>query len=347
PVDIAGYQIIVDSVYEISAGASIAAYSYYMIEESSYPASFGLTDFILSAPNGQLHNNVYLYDSTWARVDQIGWETACPGSYNSLQRDDADAPGWEYDGYDIFTSELICADDSKGFYNVPDCNYDTTAPDWAVAGISNIAVTSNYYQVDASWDAAIDAENQVLYDVFRSVGDTLSFALVADDIAATTYSDTAVTVSTTYYYRVNAVNCFGLETAAVDFVSETVQGLTLRDLREKDSNGAPLYNGQYVTDIVGIVNVASGVFDPFKISFHMQDDSFGISIYNHTKTFTPIDLYQPGDKIKVSGTVTEFNGLTELVLDNDLSGVEFQSAGNLLVPLDVGTTLSEWEKYEG
>ncbi|MCK4642852.1 lamin tail domain-containing protein [bacterium] len=344
PVDIAGYQIVVDSVYEISAGASISAYSYYMIEESSYPASFGLTDFILSAPNGQLHNNVYLYDSTWARVDQIGWETACPGSYNSLQRDDSDAPGWEYDGYDIFTSELICADDSKGFYNVPDCNYDTTAPDWAVAGISNIAVASNYYQVDASWDAAADTENQVLYDVFRSVGDTLSFVLVADDIAATTYSDTAVTVSTTYYYRVNAVNCFGLETAATDNNYAIASGYTLQDLRANNSLGIPSHLNEHVTDIYGTVNVASGVFQDGMFSIHIQDNNYGINVFGYDPA-SPVDKYQPGDRVKVKGQIIAYNGTTEIKLGSqgDIEKVGTAS----LSPLDVDIATADWESLEG
>ena len=339
-IDISGYQIGVADFFTIPASTIMDSGSYYVIEESSYPANFNLTSI-----DSQNHNNVYLFDNTGVRIDQIGWETVCSFGSNSLQRDDAHPSSWSYDGYDMFTSGLTCDDDSKGFYNVPHCSNDATPPDWTVSGVSNINAQSDYYRIQLSWDAATDPENPVYYTVYKAINDTSTFNPIAQDVTANTYLDTSVNVGTTYYYKIETYNCFGLAQMATDISYASPTAYTLKDIRQNDANEVPLLNNVNVSDVEGYVNVQSGILQPTKFSIYIQKNGYGVNVFGYNPA-SPIDKYKVGDLVKVSGQVTFYNGTTEIKIGSD-SDITLVSSGNTVTPEITPVAGTNWEEKEG
>ncbi|NOZ72442.1 MAG: hypothetical protein GXP38_11120 [Chloroflexi bacterium] len=102
-VDLGGWMIAVDDDYWIPAGESIPAGGFWVLNEADFPAYFSL---------GASKDNVYLYDATGVRVDQIGWSTAPASSWNRLP--DGAGPN---DGYDDATSQLIAMSPTPGSSN--------------------------------------------------------------------------------------------------------------------------------------------------------------------------------------------------------------------------------------
>ncbi len=335
--DISGFKIICDSILAIPASTTVNSYSFYVIEQSSFPAGFNLTSV-----DGQTHSNIYMYDDTGVRIDQIGWEAACSFTNNSYQRDDDDVAGWLHNGYNVFTSNIICQDDSKGFKNIPDCNYDTTAPDWPTSGMSDIAAVGDYYRILISWGAASDAENTLEYTLYRSVNDTASYSPIATGVMGDTYSDNAVSKDNVYYYYIEAENCFGLSKKADDSASASPLTYTLKDIRAHDDNGMPLLNNQNVDDIIGVVNVPTGIFQTGKCSFFFEQDGYGVNIFGYSELATSYDV---GDIISVSGQITAYNGTTEIVVSGDGDVTKIGTA--VMEPAETQIFGTDLEEIEG
>ncbi|MCD6577913.1 lamin tail domain-containing protein [bacterium] len=339
-IDISGYLLFAQDILTIPLSTVLNSASYYIIEESSYPVNFNLTTI-----DSQMHNNVYLFDDTGIRIDQLGWESVCSFSNNSLQRDDGNKGSWAYNGYDMATSVLVCADDSKGFYNVPDCNYDTTSPDWSVSGISNIISQNEHYQIALSWDSAIDPDNPVLYDIYRSINDTLSYSVLVQDVTANTYIDTSVSVGTTYFYQIETYNCFGLTKMASDFAFGSPGKYTLQNIRQNDATGVPLLNHANLIDVEGYVNIQSGIFQPSQLSIFFQNGGYGANVFGYNPA-SPVDKFKVGDLIKVSGEVTFYNGVTEIKISG-ASDITIISSGNTVTPEIIPIAGTNWEEKEG
>jgi hypothetical protein len=102
-VDLEDWIINVDDDYTITAGEVISAGGYWVLEEGDFPSFFGLST------SG---DNVYLYNDSGVRVDQVGWSSA-PGSSWS-RYPDGTGPN---DGYDDATSQLVALNPSKGASN--------------------------------------------------------------------------------------------------------------------------------------------------------------------------------------------------------------------------------------
>ena len=79
------------------------------------------------------------------------------------------------------------------------------------------------------------------------------------------------------------------------------------DLQQDDPNGAPLHAGEYV-QVTAIAIVANGVFDTSGTNIYIQDDFGGVNVHNFDLTATVAE----GDCVTVLGTVTNYNGLTEV-----------------------------------
>ncbi|WNB92654.1 OmpL47-type beta-barrel domain-containing protein [Bacillus sp. NEB1478] len=77
-------------------------------------------------------------------------------------------------------------------------------------------------------------------------------------------------------------------------------------VREMDANGKPKRLGQTAT-IEAVVTVDDKIVDSKNSSFYVQDDTGGINVFGGT---TP-DVVK-GDKLKITGTIDFYNGLTEL-----------------------------------
>ena len=84
-VDISGWRISVDDSYDIPAGTTIPAGGFWVLEEADFPRYFNLDD------GG---DNVYLFNSSLERVDQVGWDAAAGGSWNRVPDGEGANDGW-------------------------------------------------------------------------------------------------------------------------------------------------------------------------------------------------------------------------------------------------------------
>ncbi len=64
PVDISNWVIVCDDDYYIPSSTTISAYGYFVLLDTSFPTYFHLD---------ASRDNVYLYNNTGNRIDQVGW----------------------------------------------------------------------------------------------------------------------------------------------------------------------------------------------------------------------------------------------------------------------------------
>lgn len=102
--------------------------------------------------------------------------------------------------------------------------------------------------------------------------------------------------------------------------------MPIADARANDANGVPLLLGEVVT-VNGIVTVA----DQFGAPGYLQDHTGGIAVYDFNFT----DAVEIGDEVTITGTITQFNGLTEI---ENVTIDATPSQGNTVVPVDVSIT---------
>ena len=74
-----------------------------------------------------------------------------------------------------------------------------------------------------------------------------------------------------------------------------------------DDGVTPQDSGEVVT-VCGVVTAPPRIFSTTRTSFYIQDRTSGVNVYL-SSTYIPLE---PGDLVKVRGTVTEYNGLTEI-----------------------------------
>lgn len=113
------------------------------------------------------------------------------------------------------------------------------------------------------------------------------------------------------------------------------------DVRANNTAGVPILLNKPVT-VRGIVTVGMQFNNPA----YIQDVSGGIAVFDNAFASTR----QIGDEVTVTGTITQFNGLTEL---ERVTVHQVHSTGNNVTPLVVtasqlrGDTVSAVEQYEG
>ncbi|HDS09461.1 MAG TPA: hypothetical protein ENN73_04470, partial [Firmicutes bacterium] len=96
-----------------------------------------------------------------------------------------------------------------------DCNTgDSTPPDWATPGVSNLVVVNpgTGGALNLDWDDATDAENpaSVMYAVYRDTSSGFSPGTgnrIATGLTSSDYGDSGLTNGTPYYYRIETYNC--------------------------------------------------------------------------------------------------------------------------------------------
>jgi len=119
----------------------------------------------------------------------------------------------------------------------------------------------------------------------------------------------------------------------------------LEDVRANDGNGVPELNGTFVV-IRGVVNVNNFVLDSLtRSNFYVQDDNAGVDVFRGN---VPAGIVE-GDCVEVSGWVSQFNGLTEIVSSgsgNCTFSVELLGDNVEVEPL-VLTGASSFEAFEG
>ena len=92
----------------------------------------------------------------------------------------------------------------------------------------------------------------------------------------------------------------------------------------------------------GIVVGPNAKFSTTKTNLWIQDDSSGIEVFYHS----PIQSFDTGDVVIVKGTVTEYNGLTEIVPESE-DDIVYVGHTSPPQPIDIGKSHGIWESIEG
>lgn len=121
-----------------------------------------------------------------------------------------------------------------------------------------------------------------------------------------------------------------------------ISPLSLTGLRRLNANGH-LIDSAYYARVTGTVNGPN--FQTTNLGYHFQDAVGGIQLFSFGISIPPLNL---GDSIIVTGRVIQFNGLTEIVPDNQTTDVQVVATGRTVTPIDVSvaTFNSNPELYE-
>ncbi|MBI5043497.1 MAG: fibronectin type III domain-containing protein [Nitrospirae bacterium] len=114
-------------------------------------------------------------------------------------------------GFEIWLDDMIVEDTGGG-------GGDTQAPT-VPTGLSAQAVSSS--QINLSWSASTDNVGVTGYRIYRCTGSSCTPSTQIATSPTTSYSDTGLSVSTTYTYSVSAVDAAGNESLQSAFASAT------------------------------------------------------------------------------------------------------------------------------
>ena len=200
----------------------------------------------------------------------------------------------------------------------------TKDPDFTVTAMK-IAVPPVFLWSGSTDDVELDAR---LQSEMSAVGDTLLLdrLLFSEDAATITIRGLTAPASTGNF--VIAI----LTTGGTSFLpiqnppAVFVRGgpIPIAEARENNASGVPLKLGEIVT-VNGIVTVSNQFGSPA----YIQDHTAGIAVYD----FAFSDSVRIGDEVTITGTITHFNGLTEL---EQVTIDTIPSRGNEVEPIVVG-----------
>ncbi|MEQ6388084.1 CehA/McbA family metallohydrolase [Bacillaceae bacterium S4-13-58] len=114
--------------------------------------------------------------------------------------------------------------------------------------------------------------------------------------------------------------------------------VTIESVRATDADGNLERDGDLVT-IEGIATVDQGVLSS-RTDFYIQDETAGINIFKFSDLGLDINA---GDRVRVTGTLDQYNGLAELVPDS-ADDVTVVDSGNAL-PEPVEKSIAELEDF--
>jgi uncharacterized repeat protein (TIGR01451 family) len=335
PVDIGGYMLQVDDDYYFAGGTVIAAHGFYTV--SGTTISGGASFFTLDDDG----DNMYLYDATGARIDQIGWDSRTDVVTNgeSFQRVPDGAP--PYDGYNwansggnvtLFQippsegvtngqaiSGLLIEKQAPSLVSVGEAfTYTLTVMNQTAQTLSDLWISDTlplsvtYASSDpmGSWD---DATHTITWTESTSVthGSTLTYTVVVTAPAAmTTVTNTDYTVWSS------------------DWTTPTVGDPVVTAIRDCNT----IYGIQYTTDAGSgtypspcegeAVTVQGIVYAVYGSNYFIADGAgpwHGIYIYSGGDV-------EIGDEVELSGHVSEYYGVTELAFPS----LTILSSGNAI-----------------
>lgn len=139
-------------------------------------------------------------------------------------------------------------------------------------------------------------------------------SLVTNEVKAGTAGDFAITIKdapdTVYVTQTtNSSKGVMLESVPVSVTkADTSVISTIKDVREFDSKGQPVNLNKFFT-VEGVATVDNQILGTQKQNFYIQDDTAGINIFGSLDT--PFKTLK-GDKVRVTGKILFYNGLTEL-----------------------------------
>lgn len=169
----------------------------------------------------------------------------------------------------------------------------TMTPPATPDGLMATTVSSN--QLNLAWNAASDANS---YNIKRSTTNGGPYTVIATDVTATTFSDTGLTPSTTYYYVVSAAG--GLESGdSAPASAQTGSALRLRVVISTDfpptnvcmpNNGCPSSQTSDPDDVQSMVRWLLYV-NEFDVEGMVASSGTFAGIANKTNILNMLDLY--------------------------------------------------------
>jgi glucan-binding YG repeat protein/uncharacterized protein YdeI (BOF family) len=166
--------------------------------------------------------------------------------------------------------------------------------------------------------------------------DTKTEKLNSEAIKAGTSGDFSATIAnapnTVYVAQITtSQKGIMLESAPVSVTkADTTQVTKINEVRSYDANGKPLNIDKYFT-IEGVATVDNQILGTQKQNFYIQDATAGINIFS-TSLETAFKVTK-GDKLRLTGKVLVYNGLTEF----EPTSIEKISEGN---PIPEAKTLT-------
>jgi endonuclease YncB( thermonuclease family) len=95
----------------------------------------------------------------------------------------------------------------------------------------------------------------------------------------------------------------------------------------------------------GVVNVDNGVLHPGKLSVYMQDGEAGIQLFSHNPDSYP--EVKKGDRVRVEGSVSQYNGVTQVLVDELEVLAQNQAVETKTVTIEQYRDASAAEALEG
>ncbi|MDX9758229.1 MAG: phospholipase D-like domain-containing protein [Bacteroidota bacterium] len=225
--------------------------------------------------------------------------------------------------------------DGSGSATVPERTYKageafdlaiTFAPDplFPITAM-NIVIPPVFVWSGSTDDVEVDGRLQTELSV---IGDTLRLAPLAFAESAATITVKGLTAPASTGNYVVPILTRGAQYFLPIQSSPTVAvrggPIPIAEARENNASGVPVKLGQLVT-VNGIVTVSNQFGSPA----YIQDHTGGIAVYD----FDFSDSVRIGDEVTITGTLTHFNGLTEL---EQVRIDTIASSGNEVVPVHVG-----------
>ncbi len=169
----------------------------------------------------------------------------------------------------------------------------------------NLVVSANIID-DGSVSSA-----QVIYTINNGVQQFSNMTLSNASLYTATIPETAYGNGDLLEYKIKAVDNESNERISESY--KVFTGITpISTLHQVNASGVLTYNGIY-SKVRGIATVPNGLFSSSNLEVNIQDNTGGIVVYKVTAGSTPFVV---GKNYTVSGSLTQYNGLAELVPNN-------------------------------
>jgi hypothetical protein len=207
------------------------------------------------------------------------------------------------------------------------------------------AVTINGYVVDGSNVGTVAGtagaagaiisvySDETLTTKFSTSGGAQTVTAGSDKAFSFTLNDAPAAVYVTQ--QINSASGRGLESDAVKAESLDSSGTTpISTLRQVDGNGSPVYKDQIFT-IEGVTTATNNILGAN--TYYVQDSTGGVNVYGGiTSDLTIVQ----GDRLRITGSLIFYNGLTEF----QPSAVEKLGEG-VVLPDPIQTTAASLTTY--
>ncbi|WML58593.1 lamin tail domain-containing protein [Neobacillus sp. PS2-9] len=246
-----------------------------------------------------------------------------------------------------------------------DINLNKSVASVYVAATQTGLAESAAIQIDAAVASALVAQAKLSYVVTNGVGTLTGNATAAaanavinvypnatatpaeklntQEVKAGTGGDFSVTINnapdTVYVTQItSSAKGIMLESVPVSVTkADTTVVSKIADVRVSDSKGQPVNLSKSFT-IEGVATVDNQILGTQKQNFYLQDDTAGINIFS--TSYTTAYKVTKGDKLRITGSVLYYNGLTEF----EPISIEKISEGNA-IPVPKSVTILDLNTY--